>query len=186
MWDSLVRLTVSFIYWWQVWWDHGLRGQGLCARQIAIGWSIVIPLQCLDREPACVALDWLVAWVGVMGLMLLSLFNNFSFCLLSFTEKSPKHHWFSYSIIGRSGRMPWFKKAMVSLSCHNKWQHSILQIRLPDGTLGKFFLTEVWMMHVCLSQPLTEVKRSAASWSHCGKLGWMYVHIGGLPLVDLL
>ena len=53
---------------WQGWWDHGPRGWGLMCMT-----NCYCPINCnpfaMSWVGAChVALDWLEAWVGVMGL----------------------------------------------------------------------------------------------------------------------
>ena len=114
---------VTFICGWQGRWYCGPQDWGLRARSIAIVWSIVTCLQCLGWEPICVALDWLVAWVEVMGIknvvivlcwwacvVVFLSFNNFSLRLLSSREKSPRLHWFSYSVTLGTGRKFWLKR----------------------------------------------------------------------------
>ena len=95
-------------------------------------------------------------------------FNNFSLYLLSYGKKSPKHHWSSYSITLHSGPNPGLERHCISLLCHKKQhneKHSFLCIILPDDTIGKFFLLDVFV-HICLPQSLTDVKKFAASLSH--------------------
>ena len=62
-----------------------------------------------------------------------------------------------------------FREAMVSLlflKKHYNDKHSVLQTPLPDDTVAKFFLLEVFM-HIYLPQPLTDVMKFAAVLSHC-------------------
>ena len=102
---------MAFICRWKGCWGLRPWRQGLRARQIAIGRSIVTPSICPGRE-FLVSLDWLVALVWVMGqkkvvivlcrwacVAVLLSFKNVSRCLLSSSKKSPRHRWSSYCFL---------------------------------------------------------------------------------------
>ena len=59
---------MAFICWWHRWQDYHPQDQGLSARKFVIDLFIVTPLQQPGQDPAFVAIDWVVVWVGVMGL----------------------------------------------------------------------------------------------------------------------
>ena len=59
-----------------LWSCYGSDWFGLLAQQIASIRSIAIPLKCHGWDPACVALDWLVAW-GLMELRKKDILTSF-------------------------------------------------------------------------------------------------------------
>ena len=102
---------MAFFCCWQGWCDRGPLRQGLCAWwYIAIAWAIVNHFQCSGWEAICVALDWFVAWVGVIGLKNVVVVLCWWDCMvvlqirplsLELYKEQPKQHWFSIKSLQR-------------------------------------------------------------------------------------
>ena len=117
----------------------------------------------MGLKKAVIVLRW---WARVV--VLLSV-NNFSWCLVSSSKKSPKYCWSSYSTTLRNGSKPCLKRQSCLPLFHTKEhndKHIVLQIPLPDDTIGKFSLLEVFV-HIYLPRSLTDVKKFTTALSHC-------------------
>ena len=138
----------------------------MCTLRIHVGinWQLGVNHWLYLTTSTCVALHWLAPFLGVMWVkkvedvlswwvcvVVLLSFNNFSLHLLIFSKNSPRYQWSLYFITLHNGPKPCLSGNDISLLSHKKQyndRHSVIQILLPNDTIGKFSLQE---LHISIS-----------------------------------